>query len=58
MWIDRTEIDDASSIQVRIEQGLARAGALLAWYSADYPRSRACQWEITAALIAARADRT
>ncbi|MDP2134798.1 MAG: tetratricopeptide repeat protein, partial [Sulfuritalea sp.] len=58
VWIDRAEIDDAAAIQARIEQGLARAGALLAWYSADYPRSRACQWEITAALIAARAEST
>jgi len=56
VWLDRTEIDDAASIQTRIDAGLAEARALLAWYSADYPKSRACQWELTAALIAAGAE--
>ncbi len=57
VWLDRDEIEDAASIQRRIDAGLAEAGALLAWYSADYPRSRACQWELTAALIAAGAEK-
>ncbi|MDD3517880.1 MAG: toll/interleukin-1 receptor domain-containing protein [Chromatiales bacterium] len=56
VWIDREEIEDAASIQQRIEDGLAHSRALLAWYSLDYPKSRACQWELTAALIAAGAD--
>ncbi len=56
VWMDRSEIDDAASIQRRIDEGLASCHALLAWYSADYPKSRACQWELTAALIAASAE--
>jgi hypothetical protein len=52
VWIDRAEIEDAASIQRRIDAGLSGARALLAWYSIDYPKSRACQWELTAALIA------
>ncbi|QTF94207.1 toll/interleukin-1 receptor domain-containing protein [Halomonas sp. BM-2019] len=56
VWLDRSEIDDADSIQARIDQGLANSRALLAWYSADYPHSRPCQWELTAALIAARGE--
>lgn len=55
-WIDRREIDAGDSIQQCIDTGLAQSDALLAWFSRDYPRLRACQWEITAALIAARGD--
>lgn len=53
-WIDRAEIHDADAIQARIDDGLAQCTALLAWYSADYPGSRACQWELTSALIVER----
>jgi tetratricopeptide (TPR) repeat protein len=56
VWLDRNEIEDAASIQGRIEDGLASCHALLAWYCADYSSSRACQWELTAALIAAGAE--
>jgi hypothetical protein len=56
VWLDRDEIEDAASIQGRIDQGLAESHALLAWYGLDYPKSRACQWELTAALIAAGAE--
>ena len=31
VWIDRDEIEDAASIQRRIDEGLARSRALLAW---------------------------
>ena len=56
VWLDRKEIADAASIQERIDQGLSGSRALLAWYTVDYPKSRACQWELTAALIAAGAE--
>lgn len=56
VWLDRNEIENAASIQQRIDQGLAQARVLLAWYSAAYPHSRPCQWELTAALIAATAE--
>ena len=54
IWIDEGEIQDFESITAAITQGLANAKALLVWYSADYPKSRACQWELTAAFIAAQ----
>lgn len=56
VWVDRDEIEDAASIQRRIDEGLAGCHALLAWYCGDYPKSRACQWELSAALIAASAE--
>ena len=54
VWIDDTEIDTFTSISAAIEQGLARSTAMVAYYSAMYPRRRACQWELTAALLAAQ----
>ncbi len=54
IWIDEGEIQDFEGITNAIVQGLAYSKALLAWYSADYPKSRACQWELTAAFIAAQ----
>ena len=50
---DETEITDGQSIRRRIVEGLGRARMLVAWYSATYPTRRACQWELTSALIAA-----
>jgi hypothetical protein len=52
IWIDEARIEDFKSIQSSIENGLAKSKALLAWYSDRYPRSRACQWELTAAFLA------
>ncbi|UEM24876.1 tetratricopeptide repeat protein (plasmid) [Skermanella mucosa] len=49
-----TEIQEGESIQRRIVEDLGRARMMVAWYSATYPTSRACQWELTSALIAAR----
>ena len=43
VWLDEAEIADFESITQAIEQGLARAKALLAYYSDHYRRSRACQ---------------
>ena len=54
VWIDDIRIEDFQSIQRSIENGLARSKALLAWYSADYPNSRACQWELATAFLAAQ----
>lgn len=56
IWQDDREIHDFQSITQRIRDGLARAKALLAFYSKDYPRSRACQWELTAAFLAASTE--
>ncbi|MCG2750090.1 MAG: toll/interleukin-1 receptor domain-containing protein [Desulfobulbaceae bacterium] len=54
VWIDQSEIEDFSAVTAAIKEGIARSRAVLAWYSAIYPLSRPCQWELTAAYLAAR----
>ena len=54
VWFDVNDIDEFDPITDRIRTGLANSKALLAWYSIDYPKSRPCQMELTAALIAAQ----
>jgi len=56
VWFDQDVIDEFAPITQRIREGLANSKALLAWYSVDYPRSRPCQMELTAAFIAAQRD--
>lgn len=56
VWLDRSAIGDFDPITDRIREGLAQSKALLAWYSADYPKSRPCQMELTAAFIAAQRE--
>lgn len=52
VWVDRQRIDDGAPITQSIVEGLARSRVLLAWYAPAYARSRACQWELTAAYLA------
>jgi hypothetical protein len=54
VWRDVTDLPDNASITQEIRQGLASSKALIAFYSRDYPLSRPCQQEITAAWIAAQ----
>src|SRR4051794_41095926 len=54
VYWDREEILDFEGITGSIERGLARSKALLAFYSATYPTRRPCQWELTAAFLAAQ----
>jgi hypothetical protein len=56
VWIDKSEIRDYESITRSIVEGLARSKVLLAYYSLNYWRSRACQWELTAAFLAAQRE--
>jgi hypothetical protein len=56
VWIDEARIEDFESIQGNIENGLAKSKALLAYYSVRYPESRACQWELSAAFLAAQQE--
>ena len=56
IWLDQREIGDFAPITDEIRNGLAASKALLAWYSKDYPQSRPCQMELTAAFVAARRD--
>src|SRR5262245_5151386 len=56
VWFDQSQIEDFGPITNEIRHGLANSKALLAWYSIDYPRSRPCQMELTAAFIAAHRE--
>jgi hypothetical protein len=56
VWFDATEINDFASITRAVTEGLAKSKALLAYYSATYPLRRACQWELTAAFLAAQTE--
>jgi len=54
VWMDESDIPDYASITRSIVDGLARSRVLLAYYSLNYSLSRACQWELTAAFLAAQ----
>jgi tetratricopeptide (TPR) repeat protein len=54
VWVDQREIGDFESITDAIRKGIAQSKTFVAWYSADYPKSRPCQQELTAAFIAAQ----
>jgi TIR domain len=54
VWFDQNEIDEFAPITDKIRHGLENSRAFLSWYSVDYPRSRPCQMELTAAFIAAQ----
>ena len=56
VWFDADEIDDFASITRAVTEGLAKSKALLAYYSKTYPLRRACQWELTAAFLAAQSE--
>jgi hypothetical protein len=56
VWRDAREVEDLASIQTAVATGLANARALLAWYSSRYNESRACQWELTSAYVAAQVE--
>src|ERR1017187_7621693 len=56
VWFDATEITDFASITRAVTEGLAQSKALVAYYSKTYPLRRACQWELTAAFLAAQTE--
>src|SRR4051812_29863116 len=56
VWFDANEINDFASITRAVTEGLAKSKALVAYYSKIYPLRRACQWELTAAFLAAQTD--
>jgi tetratricopeptide (TPR) repeat protein len=55
VWYDETEVAELERITKSIVSGLAHSKALVAYYSAVYATRRACQWELTAAFVAAQA---
>ena len=56
VWFDAAEINDFASITRAVTEGLAKSKTLLAYYSKTYPLRRACQWELTAAFLAAQTE--
>lgn len=54
VFVDDREIEDFAGITATITTSLAASKTLVAYYSAAYPTRRACQWELTAAYLAAR----
>jgi hypothetical protein len=54
VFFDKAEIDDFEGITGRVTEGVACSKALLAFYSETYPLRRACQFELTAAFLAAQ----
>jgi hypothetical protein len=56
VFVDETAVDDFASITATITTALSRSKALLAVYSTDYPRRRACQWELTYAYLAGQRE--
>lgn len=56
VWFDAAEIDDFASITRAVVDGLAQSKVLVAYYSKTYPRRRGCQWELTAAYLAAQRE--
>ena len=56
IWYDENELADFESISRCIKGALANSKVLLAYYSTQYPLRRACQWELTAAFLAAACE--
>ena len=54
VWRDEEEIEEFEAITRSVREGVSRSRVLLAYYSHRYPTRRACQWELTAAFLAAQ----
>lgn len=52
VWLDERDIDAFEDIPDAIRDGLRSSHALVAFYDEAYAKRRACQWELTEALIA------
>lgn len=51
-----TRIDEFDGITSALVTALAGSKVLLAYYTRDYPKRYACQWELTAAFVAAQRE--
>ena len=54
VWRDEDEIESFDAITRSVRDGVSKSRVLLAYYSERYPTRRACQWELTAAFLAAQ----
>jgi tetratricopeptide (TPR) repeat protein len=52
VWFDELSMQDFGGMSDSVRQGLASSKALLAYYSANYPLSAPCQWELTSGYLA------
>jgi hypothetical protein len=48
VWFDEKDVDDFAGITDAVAEGIAESKAFVAYFSADYPDIRPCQWELTA----------
>jgi tetratricopeptide (TPR) repeat protein len=53
VWFDVLSIRDFGSISDAARTGLAESKAVVVYYSAGYPQSSPCQWELTQGFVAA-----
>jgi tetratricopeptide (TPR) repeat protein len=53
VWFDRSSVDDFGSISEAARTGLTDSKAMVVFYSAGYPHSSPCQWELTQGFVAA-----
>jgi tetratricopeptide (TPR) repeat protein len=58
VWRDETEIPDFGDIPDAMCQGVRAAHAVVAYYDDNFAERRACQWELTEALVASAHDAT
>ena len=55
VWFDENEVANFESITLVLDRGIRNSKVLLAFFEHEhYPKSRACQWELTTAFIAAQ----
>jgi hypothetical protein len=54
VFFDEDRIEDFDGITANLDTGLAHSTALVAVYSVTYPARRACEFELTAAFLAAQ----
>ena len=54
VWRDEDEIETFEAITEGVRKGVEKSRVLICYYSARYPTRRACQWELTAAFLAAQ----
>jgi tetratricopeptide (TPR) repeat protein len=52
VWFDASSVADFGSISEAARRGLANSKALVVYYSAGYPQSSPCQWELTQGFVA------
>jgi hypothetical protein len=52
VWFDASSVADFGSISEAARRGLAESKALVVYYSAGYPQSSPCQWELTQGFVA------